>query len=127
MRDLADLFTALSDPSRLGMLALLQRHGEMCVCDIQEVLGVTQSRASRHLQVLRRAGLVQDRRVGPWVHYRIEERPGERQRTLLRALPKLVDGDATDVIDTRLATWQRTKADDPCAVDRKLPRKAARR
>ncbi len=122
MRDLADLFTALSDPSRLGMLALLQRHGEMCVCDIQEVLGVTQSRASRHLQVLRRAGLVQDRRVGSWVHYRLADRPAGRQRLLLRTLPKLVDDAAAATIDTRLAAWQRTKEANPCVVDRKLAR-----
>ena len=127
LRDLADFFATLADPSRLAMLALLQRHGELCVCDIQEVLGVTQSRASRHLQALRSVGLVQDRRVGIWVYYRAADRPGPRQGLLLKLLPKLVDESAVTDIDRKLATWRRQRDEDPCAAERKLSRRGSRR
>ena len=63
MRDLAEFFAVLAEPSRLAMLALLTRHGEMCVCEIQQVLELSQSSASRHLKALRQAGLLVDRRV----------------------------------------------------------------
>jgi len=126
-RELADFFAALADPSRLGMLALLQRHGEMCVCEIQRVLGVTQSRASRHLQTLRRAGLVQDRRVGAWVHYRIADRPGPRQRRVLDLLPALTDAAAVADIDRKLAAWRRGKGADPCPVPKRSTKKGASR
>lgn len=61
-------FHALSDPTRLELVALLRR-GERCVCELQEVLGAAQSRLSFHLKVLKEAGLVTDRREGRWVYY----------------------------------------------------------
>ena len=64
------LFKALADTTRLRILGLLLT-GEICVCHIHESLNVSQPLASRHLAYLRRAGLVQTRRDGPWVHYRI--------------------------------------------------------
>ena len=69
----AQLFHALSDETRLGILEML-RHGERCVCDLQEELDAAQSRLSFHLKVLREAGLVSDRREGRWSYYSI--RPG---------------------------------------------------
>lgn len=64
------LFQALADPTRLRILGLLLT-GEVCVCHIHETLKVPQSKASRHLAYLRRSGLVQTRRDGLWVHYRL--------------------------------------------------------
>ena len=61
---------ALSDPSRLRMLALLAG-GEVCVCHMHEALRIPQPTASRHLAYLRRAGLVQTRRDGVWIYYRL--------------------------------------------------------
>jgi ArsR family transcriptional regulator, arsenate/arsenite/antimonite-responsive transcriptional repressor len=66
----AALFHALSDETRVRILALL-RSGERCVCDLQAALGAAQSRLSFHLRVLRQAGLVADRREGRWAYYRI--------------------------------------------------------
>lgn len=71
---LAVALKALSDETRLRILALLAV-GEACVCDIVEVLGTPQNLVSHHLSVLRRAGLVRDRRDeadGRWVYYSIE-------------------------------------------------------
>jgi ArsR family transcriptional regulator, arsenate/arsenite/antimonite-responsive transcriptional repressor len=64
------LFKALADATRLRILALLLT-GEVCVCDIHESLRIPQSKASRHLAYLRRAGLVETRRDGLWIHYRM--------------------------------------------------------
>src|SRR3954470_4549359 len=64
------LFKALGDATRLRILGLLLA-GEVCVCDIHESLKIPQSKASRHLAYLRRSGLVETRREGLWVHYRL--------------------------------------------------------
>jgi ArsR family transcriptional regulator, arsenate/arsenite/antimonite-responsive transcriptional repressor len=64
------LFRALADATRLRILGLLLG-GEVCVCDIHESLKVPQPKASRHLAYLRRAGLVETRKEGLWVYYRL--------------------------------------------------------
>jgi ArsR family transcriptional regulator len=64
------LFRALGDATRLRILGLLLT-GEVCVCHIHESLRIPQSKASRHLAYLRRAGLVSGRKDGLWVHYRL--------------------------------------------------------
>ena len=64
------LFKALADATRLRILALLLT-GEVCVCDIHESLKIPQPKASRHLAYLRQAGLVDTRRDGLWIHYRL--------------------------------------------------------
>jgi ArsR family transcriptional regulator len=64
------LFKALADTTRLRILGLLLA-GEVCVCHIHEALRISQPKASRHLAYLRRAGLVQARRSGTWMHYRL--------------------------------------------------------
>ena len=64
------LFKALADATRLRILGLLLA-GEVCVCDIHESLKIPQPKASRHLAYLRRAGLVETRREGLWIHYRL--------------------------------------------------------
>ncbi len=64
------LFKALADATRLRILGLLLA-GEVCVCDIHESLKIPQSKASRHLAYLRRSGLVETRREGLWIHYRM--------------------------------------------------------
>ena len=64
------LFKALADATRLRILGLLLS-GEVCVCDIHESLKIPQPKASRHLAYLRRASLVETRREGLWIHYRL--------------------------------------------------------
>jgi ArsR family transcriptional regulator len=64
------VFKALADSTRLRILGLLLT-GEVCVCDIHESLKVPQPKASRHLAYLRRSGLVETRKEGLWVHYRL--------------------------------------------------------
>src|SRR5829696_5062409 len=68
------LFKALADRTRLRILGLLLT-GEVCVCHIHESLRIPQSKASRHLAYLRKAGLVEARREGLWMHYRLADLP----------------------------------------------------
>lgn len=70
MKTTAKLFKALSDETRLRILSLLTA-GELCVCDLMEVLQLPQSTVSRHLAYLRNTGLVDDRRQGVWMYYRL--------------------------------------------------------
>ena len=70
--DLALLFAALADRTRLRLLNLMDGK-EVCVCYFVEILGQSQPKISRHLAYLRRAGVVVARREGKWVHYKIVE------------------------------------------------------
>jgi len=69
--DPVELFKQLSDTTRLRCLALLFSEGELCVCELTEALDLSQPKISRHLAQLREAGVVQSRRAGHWVHYRL--------------------------------------------------------
>jgi len=70
LSEMEALFRALADETRLRILGLLLS-GEVCVCDIHESLKIPQPKASRHLAYLRRSGLVDTRRDGLWIHYRL--------------------------------------------------------
>ena len=85
LRSLAVFFRALGDETRLRLVALLA-HGELCVCHLQEALGLTQPLISRHLAVLRAAGVVADRREGSWVHYRLLPQDDPERARVLRTL-----------------------------------------
>ncbi len=67
----SQLFTILSDPTRLRALMLIQAEGEVCVCEFTHALDESQPKISRHLAVMREAGVVDARREGTWMHYRI--------------------------------------------------------
>src|SRR5262245_62670283 len=68
--DLEKFFVALSDRNRLRLINLMS-DDEVCVCFFVEILKMPQPKVSRHLAYLRRAGIVEDRRDGKWIHYRI--------------------------------------------------------
>lgn len=67
---LTEVYAALADATRLRILSLLGQD-EICVCHLHESLDVPQPTASRHLAYLRKAGLVEARRDGIWMHYRL--------------------------------------------------------
>jgi ArsR family transcriptional regulator len=68
--DIVTILSALAEPTRLAALGILWDGGEHCVCELMDKLGATQSRMSRHMGVLKTAGLVIDRRDAQWVRYR---------------------------------------------------------
>jgi len=72
-RRLARVHGALANEVRLRIIDLISAHGEMCVCELVDELQLSQANLSRHVSVLRDAGLLQDRKVGTWVLLRVEE------------------------------------------------------
>ena len=68
MRDFELALKAVGDPTRTRILKLLEGGG-MCVCQVQAVLGLAPSTVSKHLTILKHAGLVEDQRDGKWIEY----------------------------------------------------------
>jgi ArsR family transcriptional regulator len=85
MENLASYFKGLADENRLRILNLLF-HGELCGCDIQHVLGASQSNVSRHLAYLKNAGLVSDRRAANRVYYSLAQRDEPKMDGLFKFL-----------------------------------------
>lgn len=81
-----ELFAAFAEPVRLRLLCLLHARGETCVCDLHGALRVPQPTASRHLAVLRKAGLVVGRKDGLWVWYSLARPSSKLHAKLLEAL-----------------------------------------
>ncbi len=74
---------ALSEEVRLRIIMLLTR-GELCVCDIMEILDEPQSKVSRHLSYLKNSGLITAKRVGVWMHYSLAQLQDEASRAQLK-------------------------------------------
>jgi len=72
MRKFVKVMKAVSDPSRIKIMKMLQRR-VMCVCEIQAVLGTAQSTASKHLKILEEAGLITSYKDGLWVNYALTD------------------------------------------------------
>ena len=68
LRDYESVFKATADPTRVRILKILEG-GELCVCQVIAILSLGQSTVSKHLFLLRAAGLIKDRRDRRWVHY----------------------------------------------------------
>jgi DNA-binding transcriptional ArsR family regulator len=75
MARLDGIFKALSNETRLRIMGLIFRHGPLCVCEVEQILGITQPKASRHLRYLRDAGVLEDERDGLLVNYGLPRRP----------------------------------------------------
>jgi len=75
MKEFIKVIKALRDPNRLKIIKILE-HGELCVCEIQEVLQVSQPTVSKHLKTLEEAALLNSRKEGLWVYYRLDDGSG---------------------------------------------------
>jgi ArsR family transcriptional regulator len=80
------VLAALAEPTRLGAVRILADGKEHCVCDLMRRLDASQSRMSRHMQVLKQAGLVVDRRDAQWVRYRLNPALCPQVRAILDAV-----------------------------------------
>ena len=69
--DTETLFRMLADTTRQRIVLLLASEGELCVCELTHALDLSQPKISRHLAHLRESGLLQSRRAGQWMYYRI--------------------------------------------------------
>ncbi len=110
MKTQAQFFKGLADETRLKILWLLLQKEELCVCDIMEVLKITQSKASRHLRYLYHLGLVRDRREGVWMYYRISVAPESLEDRQLRLLGEMFqDHPEAQSLKARLEEWIEAK------------------
>jgi len=85
VRPLTRLFRALGDETRLRMVAMLS-HGELCVCHFERALELPQPTVSRQLGILRMAGIVEARRDGTWMYYKLAQQGHAAVQTVLAAL-----------------------------------------
>ncbi len=127
MRTLTNVFKALSDETRLQMLGLLLKEGELCVCDFVDVLEISQSKASRHLRHLVNAGLLDDRREGTWVYFRIAKEPEPAQGHVIGLLPAVLDHRIAPELFARLDEWRSAKACTGSSCADLLTERAAKR
>ena len=88
MSDLSTVFKALSDDTRLRILKLLE-HGELCVCDLVAACDMVQPKISFHLNVLKTAGFLKDRKNGKWMHYRLDESDLFRRHLLMSIMERM--------------------------------------
>ena len=94
LQEFIRVLTSLTDVTRLRLLRLLLGHEELCVCELVDALQIPQYKVSRHLRGLRTVGLVEARRSGRWMHYRIAgpARSKRFHKDLLQLLGKYLDG-----------------------------------
>ena len=111
----AFLFKTLSDPTRLRLLNLLAA-GETCVCELTDTLRVVQPKVSRHLARLKRAGLVDARRDGKWMHYRWRRQGDPLVRHVLGGLRQWL------AKDDRMNGERRRRQKVCCRVSRRKPK-----
>jgi len=92
MKAVTTFLEAMTDPTRLRLLRLLRRQ-ELCVCELVDTLRMPQYKISRHLRNLRAVGLVEARRDGRWMHYRLVRRGAQARlmQDLLEVLCSHVD------------------------------------
>jgi len=105
--DLGSYLRLLGDETRLRIFSLLTK-AELCVCEIEDATGLSQSLVSNHLAALRRAGLVQSRRDdedGRWIFYRANREAAAALRERLEAL-----------LDVQVSPADRRRAEEVCRV-----------
>lgn len=88
-----NILKALSDESRLRILKLLLGRKELCVCEIEAALNLSQSKVSRHLTVLRSAGLVEDRREGLWIFYSLFKPQNDFEKSIVQIIKNALSDD----------------------------------
>jgi ArsR family transcriptional regulator, arsenate/arsenite/antimonite-responsive transcriptional repressor len=100
-RTTVNVFKALGDPSRIRIVKMLEVR-KLCVCEVREVLGLSTATVSRHLAILRDAGLIVDSKDGKWVNYQLEENPENGfVRSQLALVRKSFDDDERVVSDRK--------------------------
>lgn len=111
MRDLVEIFKALSDTNRIRIMKMLEIR-PLCVCEITEVLQLATSTVSKHLSILRSADLISDKKEGRWVNYALNRSTRNPYcKKLLPILRNWLPDDATVLKDA-----EKVKSVDRAAI-----------
>lgn len=120
MEQLVRVMKALSDPGRVAVLKLLGAR-ELCACEIMRALGLAQPTVSRHMKVLADAGLVEARKEGSWVHYRVAARTANPYAgAMLAQLSGWLEDDPVVARLRAALTRESACGDRPCAREKEL-------
>jgi len=109
------LFNILSDSTRLRCLMLIQSEGEVCVCELTHALQESQPKVSRHLALMRDSGIVESRREGTWMHYRLSSSLPEWARDIIGCSHARLADLATFRRDARRLTRMNNRPERICA------------
>ena len=116
MKQLTAVARALAEPNRVRILAAL-RGGELCVCELCDVLALSQSTLSTHLRVIRQAGLVTARRQGKWMYYAVKPEAAVLVGGLFSLFGESLEGDRRlDADVNRLSKRLARRTDGECCV-----------
>ena len=117
MENPAQFFKAMSDTTRLQIIALLMWEKELCVCDIENVLDLSQSKASRHLRYLLNSGILTDKRKNIWVYYSIDKGLPDNKKEFLNLFSKNTKSQEWSNLKLKLEDWVKSKVNsDHCNV-----------
>jgi len=95
------IFKALSDKNRIRIVKMLQKKS-LCVCEIKDVLNLATSTVSKHLSILREAGLIVDWKDGKWINYKINPEPDSLVSNALLYTQLQIEDDETIKNDRKL-------------------------
>lgn len=124
MEPFLSMAAALSDPNRLRALMALER-GELCVCRIVELLGLAPSTVSKHMALLKQAGLAKSRKQGRWIYFRLTDDKNTAAARFIQLAQELLKTDATVRSDRNsLAAILRQSPEVLCRKQRKAPCKS---
>ncbi len=116
MNELVKAAKSLSDPTRVRVLNLLMQR-ECCVCEVMDVLGISQVNASRCCNALKEAGLLKMRKEGRWKHYSVDrESASPVLRDMLLAVAKSAAGDPAAIEDRRRLGLARRRSEETGGV-----------
>ena len=101
LKELTKIFKALADRNRIRIIKILQQK-PLCVCEIREVMGISQPAVSRHLNILKNAGLIEDEKDGVWTNCRLSKSFKNKDvSAILKYLQARGEGDSLIISDRR--------------------------
>jgi len=120
MNSLDKFFKALSDITRLRIIALLLWKEELCVCDIENVLKLPQSKVSRHLRYLLNLNILKDKRKNVWVYYSLNKNLGKNEFEFIDVFNKIIESDNWKELKDELEVWLKKKKEtNSCKINNK--------
>ena len=93
LKNITRILKALADENRIRILHLLDKKKDLCVCEIREIIGLSQPTISSHLKLLENSGLVNYSKDGKWVNYRMGTDMNVRIKKILYSIFSVIDAD----------------------------------